>query len=95
MELFLSLKEKSYYFSVDKNIFSKDKVSINYVDNVIFSFTYKIKLNTDYLISLEEIASVYDKVPFWGDIPLLGKLFQAKGQCKIIKDILLFNVSAK
>ena len=95
VNLSLTLKEKSYYFEVEENLFSNDIAYIKYVDNVMFAFTYKIKLNKDYLISLEEIRKVRDSVPFWGDIPLLGRLFQAEGESRQIKDIILINISSK
>lgn len=93
--LYLTLREKSYYFDIEENVFSRDIAHIKYVDDIIFTFTYKIKLNKDYLISLEEIRTVRDSVPFFGDIPLIGRLFQAEGVSRQIKDILLINISSK
>ncbi len=35
-----------------------------------------------HLILTEVICSVVDKTPFWGDIPIIGKLFQKKGESR-------------
>lgn len=41
-------------------------------------------------LTREEIREVHDKVPFLGDIPLLGKLFRSKGETNQKKNLLIF-----
>jgi general secretion pathway protein D len=38
----------------------------------------------------EEVTSYKDKVPVLGDVPLLGRLFQAKGESNIKRNLLIF-----
>lgn len=41
-------------------------------------------------LTREEVKEVHDKVPFLGDIPILGKLFQSKGETAQKKNLLIF-----
>lgn len=41
-------------------------------------------------LTREEVKKVTDKVPFFGDIPLLGRLFQSKGESSQKKNLLIF-----
>ncbi|MBC2594684.1 type II secretory pathway, component PulD [Ruficoccus amylovorans] len=41
-------------------------------------------------LTREEIKTVNDKVPLLGDIPLLGRLFQSKGETSTKKNLLIF-----
>ncbi len=41
-------------------------------------------------LTREEVKKVNDKVPFFGDIPLLGRLFQSKGESAQKRNLLIF-----
>jgi general secretion pathway protein D len=41
-------------------------------------------------LTREEVKKVTDKVPFFGDIPLLGRLFQSKGESSQKRNLLIF-----
>jgi general secretion pathway protein D len=41
-------------------------------------------------LTREEVKTVNDKVPLLGDIPLLGRLFQSKGETSTKKNLLIF-----
>lgn len=41
-------------------------------------------------LTREEVKKVNDKVPFFGDIPLLGRLFRSKGESAQKKNLLIF-----
>jgi general secretion pathway protein D len=41
-------------------------------------------------LTREEVKKVNDKVPFFGDIPLLGRLFQSKGESSQKRNLLIF-----
>lgn len=41
-------------------------------------------------LTREEVKETHDKVPLLGDIPLLGKIFQSKGQTSQKKSLLIF-----
>ncbi len=41
-------------------------------------------------LTREEVKKVNDKVPFFGDIPLLGRLFRSKGESSQKKNLLIF-----
>ena len=41
-------------------------------------------------LTREEVKKVNDKVPFFGDIPLIGRLFQSKGESAQKRNLLIF-----
>ena len=41
-------------------------------------------------LTREEVKKVNDKVPFFGDIPLLGRLFRSKGESAQKRNLLIF-----
>ena len=41
-------------------------------------------------LTREEVISVHDKVPLLGDIPLIGRLFQSKGESRQKKNLMIF-----
>jgi general secretion pathway protein D len=41
-------------------------------------------------LTREEVKVVNDKVPFLGDIPLLGRLFRSKGESTQKRNLLIF-----
>ena len=41
-------------------------------------------------LTREEVKKVNDKVPFFGDIPLVGRLFQSKGESSQKRNLLIF-----
>lgn len=93
INLSLFIKEKFYAFQRSANFFSEDEVNIVYSDDVILNFSNKIKLGTTYIILEECIANVYDKVPFWGDVPLIGRFFRTEGKSKSIRAICAIEIT--
>ena len=93
INLSLFIKEKFYAFQRSANFFSEDEVNIVYSDDVILNFSNKIKLGTTYIILEECIANVYDKVPFWGDVPLIGRFFRTEGTSKSIRAICAIEIT--
>jgi len=41
-------------------------------------------------LTREEVQEVNDKVPFLGDIPLLGRFFQSKGESSQKRNLLIY-----
>ncbi len=41
-------------------------------------------------LTREEVKKINDKVPFFGDVPLLGRLFRSKGESSQKKNLLIF-----
>ena len=39
---------------------------------------------------MEELKKYDDKVPFWGDLPLVGRLFRAEGSYQDKRNLLVF-----
>ena len=93
INLSLFIKEKFYAFQRSANFFSEDEVNIVYSDDVILNFSNKIKLGTTYIILEECIANVYDKVPFWGDVPLIGRFFRTEGKSKSIRSLCAIEIT--
>jgi general secretion pathway protein D len=77
-------------------------ITDNYIPQPVFNVrrvTTKVFVRDGYTVMLggiirEDVQTVTDKVPFLGDIPLVGRLFQSKADKRIKKNLLIF-VSAK
>ena len=88
LKLKFSISRKIPEIFIDRSWFSKDKYIINILEE---SGSVETELKSDYaiLIGVELVAEVVDSTPFWGDIPLLGQLFQSKSETRQIRWLLL------
>lgn len=88
LKLKFSISRKIPEIFIDRSWFSKDKYIINILEE---SGSVETELQSDYaiLIGVELVAEVVDSTPFWGDIPLLGQLFQSKSETRQIRWLLL------
>lgn len=60
------------------------------------SIKKEVKLGVPSIIhAREEIRKVYDMVPFWGDIPLLGRLFRSEGETRQVELIIAIVTEVK
>ena len=46
-------------------------------------------------LTREEVKKFNDKVPFFGDIPLLGRLFRSEGERAVKRNLLIFVTAKK
>lgn len=77
---------------VEKNWFSPDEYLVNTLEE---SGCAELELERDgaILIEVESLSKVLDSTPFWGDIPLIGRLFQSAEETRRTARYLLLKVS--
>ena len=88
LKLKFSISRKIPEIFIDRSWFSKDRYIINILEES-GSVETELKSNYAILIGVELVAEVVDSTPFWGDIPLLGQLFQSKSETRQIRWLLL------
>lgn len=86
------LSKKIPEIRVEKNWFSPDEYLVNTLEES-GSAEVELKRECAILIEVERIASVLDSTPFWGDIPLIGPLFQSAAETRQTARYLLLKVS--
>lgn len=72
--------------------FSPDKYIVKTLEEN-GSAEVELKMGCAILIEIERVKSVVDSTPFWGDIPLIGLLFQSAAETRQIDSYLLLKVS--
>lgn len=86
------LSKKIPEIRVEKNWFSPDEYLVNTLEE---SGSAELELERDcaILIEVENLSKVLDSTPFWGDIPLIGPLFQSAAETRQTARYLLLKVS--
>ena len=88
-----ALSKKSPEIRAEGNWFSPEEYIANTLEE---SGSAEIELERGccaILIEIERVKSVVDSTPFWGDIPLIGLLFQSAAETRQIDSYLLLKVS--
>ena len=84
LELIVSATSISKGKIIEKNLFAPDNIT-----EITHIYKFKIEKNLPadkkLLVDIESICTVRDGVPILADIPILGRLFQSKGQSRQIR----------
>lgn len=86
------LSRKIPEIRVEKNWFSPDECLVNTLEESGFA-ELELERGCAILIEVENLSKVLDSTPFWGDIPLIGPLFQSAAETRQTARYLLLKVS--
>lgn len=87
-----TLSKKIPEIRVEKNWFSPEEYIVKAFEE-IGSAEVELKRGYAILIEEESLSKVLDSTPFWGDIPLIGLLFQSAAETRQTARYLLLKVS--
>ena len=87
-----ALSKKIPEIRAEGNWFSPEEYIANTLEES-GSFEVELKRGCAILIEIERVKSVVNSTPFWGDIPLIGLLFQSAAETRQIDSYLLLKVS--